>query len=170
VAAGNRHFAIGDHALTNFARTRLIRYCSEHDSDAIVNSVVEELGPGCLSGILMKTVTFVEPSRLRLLGRRSFCCCKCLGSIRIPSAVEVIGERAFECCSLLVDVQIATDSRLRRIERDSFLQCSLLKPVDVPWRAEILEKCQVLGHVHDENGSRRTRVRFREPPFVLYWI
>jgi hypothetical protein len=161
VGSGNLHFAVVGKCLTNFARTTLIRYGFLLDCDVItIDSTIEELGPGCCTTGAMKTLTFAEPSRLRIIGWQAFGFLQRLVSVVIPRTVEVIECEAFFGCSRLEHVQIERGSRLRLIEEEAFACDRALQPVDVPSAAKIEGHFKVLARIRDEDGSQRRRVKF----------
>jgi hypothetical protein len=160
VGAGNRHFAVFGCLLMNYARTSLIRYCDDSEDDITLDSTVEELGYGCCLGMEMRTFTFAEPSRLRIIGERAFDECQNLSLIVIPASVEEIGDMAFHSCHALQEVRFATGSRLQLIGPASFLGCGLLQPVDVPACATNQGNFTVLATVYDVDGAERKRVEF----------
>jgi hypothetical protein len=159
IEPGNRHFTVAAGAIMNFARTSVIRYFGETPI-APLDSMVKELAPLSFAHLPIESFTFGEPSQLRLIGHDAFTGCNRLGSIAIPSTVEVIAKRAFCYCEALQEVRIGARSRLRLIGRGAFEGSPCLQPVDVPWFATIRGCFEVMATVYDEDGSKRTRVRF----------
>jgi hypothetical protein len=164
VPAGHPHFAVVGCCLMNRASTTLIWHAESSGRwpvpSVAVDAAIEEIGPGCFSDHFTPTITFLEPSRLRSIGKRAFENCLAFCFLVIPSSVEVIGERAFDHCHSLQEVRFKTGSRLQLIEQSAFTNCAYLQPVDVPSRATIQGRYKVLARVRDVDGSRRTRVEF----------
>jgi hypothetical protein len=147
-------------ALMNFARTTVIDHCDWDLLEITIDAAVEELGPNCFHLHEMRTVTFAEHSRLRLIHREAFAWRSSLTEISIPATVEVIGESTFARCKALQEVRIATGSKLSLIEEKAFTECSYLQPVDVPSKTTILGDYKRVGWTADERGARSARVEF----------
>jgi hypothetical protein len=162
----NPHFTVVDRALMNVTKTSVIAYFGD-DSDSEFDSMVEEVGAYSFCWSKIANFTFVDPSRVRVIGRCAFHSCRNLPSIVIPSSVEVIEQRAFGDCYELQEVVFATGSHLRLIEAEVFLHCHFIEPVDVPSSVEIRAHFQVVAQVFDIDGSPRTRVRFYTPEHRL---
>jgi hypothetical protein len=162
VASGNRHFAVSGHYLMNYSRTSVVRYFG-YESEIVLDSTVEELGPRSFRATDMTIFLFPATSRLRIIGACAFDSCTELSAIIIPPTVRVIGEAAFLHCSLLQEVRFASKSQLRVIEEDAFYFCRSLQPVDVPASAKIRGLFALLEKVRDEHGARYIRVRFTAP-------
>jgi hypothetical protein len=157
--AGNPHFTIAACTFMNSSRTSVIRYIGG-DAVLTLDSRVKELGPRSFQWTPIQTLTFPEPCRVRFIRKWAFAVCSVLTAITIPSTVREIGEQAFWSCRMLQEVRIATGSKLRLIGGAAFDDCSRLDYVDVPSGATIRGHYEVLGKVHNEDGSVRTRVRF----------
>jgi hypothetical protein len=161
----NPHFAVVGQALTNAARTTLIRCLGCTDAGITIDSAIEEIAPRAFHGNQMKSLTFAEPSRLRVIGKSAFLQCYLLSVIVIPSTVEVLGEGAFADCRLLQEVRFATGSRLRLLEKGAFDYCRCLGPIDVPAAADIQAYCTEIATAYDDDGSERVRLHFSVCPF-----
>jgi hypothetical protein len=125
-----------------------------------VDSVIEELAPGCFHEQCMAHCTFAEPSHLRVIGQGAFQYCRFLAGISIPRSVEVIGRNAFLLCGAFQEVRIASGSKLRLIEEGAFKFCGYLQSVDVPSRATVREEFEFIATVYDQDGAERSRVKF----------
>jgi hypothetical protein len=161
VSQGNRTFRVSGWFLEDFVGSTICRYCSSCHS------------------------VFV-PSSILALGKRSFFCCKLLGSvvfengsrlerieesafresglksIVIPSSVVVLGKSSFCYCWSLESVVFENGSQLERIEESSF-HGSRLKSIVIPSSIVVLEKesfssCKSLESLVFEKNSRLERI------------
>jgi hypothetical protein len=160
LGGGNPHFAMVGHSLMNVGRTTLIRHCVQDDLAITIDSTVEELAPGSFEHVSMRTLTFSQPSRLRVIGAGAFESCRALGLVVLPWTVEVIGAGAFSRCDWLQEVRIERGSRLRLVAPGAFARCPHLGSVDVPATARIGGRFTVIAPVYDEDGSALLRVHF----------
>jgi hypothetical protein len=154
----NRHFTIVDRALMDAGKTTVIHYFG--DSEVIIDSEVEILAHSSFASSPIKTITFAEPSRLRVIGPRALADCEMLRSIFIPSTVQVIAKSAFADCRSLHEVVFGIKSQLRVIKIYAFSDCPDLQSVYVPSNAKLRCNCTVYETVTDEYGSKLIRVVF----------
>jgi hypothetical protein len=159
VGSGNRHFAVVGHALMNFGRTTLIRYCGCSDPEITIDSTVEELASGSFRRLSVTTLTFAERSSLRVIGESAFEDCGSLASMVLPAALEQIEMSAFRACVALQELRFRRGSRLRVIGTGAFQGCRSLGLVVIPAAVQVIDKgafsvCSALQEVRFETGSR----------------
>jgi hypothetical protein len=92
-----------------------------------ISASVERIGDSACSHCSALSSLTLESVSLRRIGEDAFGNCPVLQSVTIPGSVEVIGERCFWSCRSLAGIRFSKDSRLGRIERMTFSNCSGLE-------------------------------------------
>jgi hypothetical protein len=87
-----------------------MRHCAQHDHNITIGSTVDELASRSFEGVAMSTLTFSEPSRLRVIRELS-----------LARFVGNGGAGAFSDCSWWVEIRFERGSRLRRTEPYAFM-------------------------------------------------
>jgi hypothetical protein len=136
----------------------------------LIPSRAESLGPGCFAnhhGLLR--VTFIRPSRLKIIGTGAFSCCKALRSICIPasvgeilyslssicspSTVRLLEKYCFYDCSNLSSVTFDSLSHDQQFDGFGFAGCKLLNALCLPASLAILSGLESLNSLKFEAGS-----------------
>ena len=95
---------------------------------ASVTTIDKEAFHGCSS---LSSVTFVEGSKLSVIGCQAFYDCTTLSSIIIPASVTSIGSQAFYNCKSLSSVTFAEGSKLNTIGENAFGRTALTS-IEIP--------------------------------------
>ncbi len=105
-------------------------YRSQAESVVIPNSIVEIGNQAVTECPQLKSVTFQEGSRLRIVKTSAFSKCVALTAIDIPDSVEILETSTFHGCMKLERVKLP--SSIRSIEPFLFYDCRSLVSVDIP--------------------------------------
>ena len=95
----------------------------------MVPTEVEEVPDGAFDEQQsLESVTFVEGSRLRRIGKRAFCGCRGLRTVCLPEGLEVLDEKCFAYSGL---EEVTVPASVREIGREVFLGCKRLREARV---------------------------------------
>lgn len=136
-------------------------------AEIVIPDSVEELGDGSFSGCTsLRQITFSEPSSLKRIGDKAFCCCQALVEIAIPDSVEELGCNCFYSCQALKRIAFGRLSSLQRIGKGAFADCRALTKIAIPERVEELfdacfYRCKRLMRVTFSGFSSLRRIGFQ---------